>query len=182
MARIKLHDKYFIPSLSNEEIESGIEALARQISNDYRDKETPLFLSVLNGSFMFTASLMKNLDIQAEISFIKMSSYDGTQSTGCVKQLLGLNRNIKGRNVLIVEDIVDTGNTIVELVKLLEEAGASEIKICTLLLKPDSYDKEIKIDYPAFKIPNDFIVGYGLDYDELGRQYKDIYVLDPNQD
>lgn len=182
MERIKLHDKYFIPSIQNREIEEAIEKLGKKISDDYRDKEHPLFLSVLNGSFMFTASLMKSIDIQAEVSFIKLSSYDGTESTGCVKQLLGLNKNVKGRNVLIVEDIVDTGNTIVELVKLLQEAGASDIKVCTLLLKPESYDKDIKIDYPAFKIPNDFIVGYGLDYDELGRQYKDIYVLDPNQD
>lgn len=182
MARIKLHDKYFIPSLPNEEIEKAIEAVAEKICNDYRDQEHPIFLSVLNGSFMFTASLMKYLDIQAEVSFIKMSSYDGTQSTGCVKQLLGLNKNIKGKNVLIVEDIVDTGNTIVELVQLLKEAGAADIKVCTLLIKPESYNKDIKIDYPALSIPNDFIVGFGLDYDELGRQYKDIYVLDPNQD
>ena len=182
MARIKLHDKYFVTSIPNEEIERAICAVGRQISEDYRDKDCPVFLSVLNGSFMFTASLMKSIEIQAELSFIKLSSYDGTESTGCVRQLLGLNKNIKGRNVLIVEDIVDTGNTIVELVKLLQEAGAADIKVCTLLLKPDSYDKEIKIDYPAIKIPNDFIVGYGLDYDELGRQYKDIYVLDPNQD
>lgn len=182
MARIKLHDKYFVTSIPNEEIERAICGVARQISEDYRDKDCPVFLSVLNGSFMFTASLMKSIDIQAELSFIKLSSYDGTESTGCVRQLLGLNKNIKGRNVLIVEDIVDTGNTIVELVKLLQEAGAADIKVCTLLLKPDSYDKEIKIDYPAIKIPNDFIVGYGLDYDELGRQYKDIYVLDSNQD
>lgn len=182
MARIKLHDKYFVTSIPNEEIERAICSVGRQISEDYRDKECPVFLSVLNGSFMFTASLMKSIEIQAELSFIKLSSYDGTESTGCVRQLLGLNKNIKGRNVLIVEDIVDTGNTIVELVKLLQEAGAADIKVCTLLLKPDSYDKEIKIDYPAIKIPNDFIVGYGLDYDELGRQYKDIYVLDSNQD
>lgn len=182
MARIKLHDKYFIPSLSNEEIEAAINVVAKQISDDYREKEHPIFLSVLNGSFMFTASLMKSIDIQAEVSFIKLSSYDGTESTGCVKQLLGLNKSIKGRNVLIVEDIVDTGNTIVELVELLKEAGAADIKVCTLLLKPESYNKDIKIDYPALKIPNDFIVGFGLDYDELGRQYKDIYVLDPNQD
>ena len=182
MARIKLHDKYFVTSIPNEEIERAICAVGRQISEDYRDKDCPVFLSVLNGSFMFTASLMKSIEIQAELSFIKLSSYDGTESTGCVKQLLGLNKNIKGRNVLIVEDIVDTGNTIVELVKLLQEAGAADIKVCTLLLKPDSYDKEIKIDYPAIRIPNDFIVGYGLDYDELGRQYKDIYVLDSNQD
>lgn len=182
MARIKLHDKYFETSIPNEEIERAICGVGRQISEDYRDKDCPVFLSVLNGSFMFTASLMKSIEIQAELSFIKLSSYDGTESTGCVRQLLGLNKNIKGRNVLIVEDIVDTGNTIVELVKLLQEAGAADIKVCTLLLKPDSYDKEIKIDYPAIKIPNDFIVGYGLDYDELGRQYKDIYVLDSNQD
>lgn len=181
MARIKLHDKYFIPSIPNEEIERAVSIIAKEISDEYRDKEHPIFLSILNGSFMFTASLMQKIDIQAEVSFIKMSSYDGTESTGCVKQLLGLNKNISGKSVIIVEDIIDTGNTIVELVALLKNAGAGEIKVCTLLLKPDSYKKDIKIDYPAIRIPNDFIVGYGLDYDELGRQYKDIYVLDPNQ-
>ncbi len=182
MARIKLHDKYFITSITNDEIEKAIQVVAEQVSEYYKGKERPIILSVLNGSFMFTASLMQKIDTLVELSFIKLSSYCGTESTGEIKQVLGLNKDITGRNVLIVEDIVDTGNTMVDLVALLKEKGAADIKICTLLLKPNSYNKDIKIDYPAIKIPNDFIVGYGLDYDELGRQYKDIYVLDPNQD
>lgn len=128
---------------------------------------------------MFTADLMKYLEIQCELSFIKLSSYEGTGSTGEVKQILGLKQNIKGRSVVVIEDIVDTGVTIETLHAMLLEAGAKDIKICTLLLKPEAYKKSINIDYAAIKIPNDFIVGYGLDYNELGRQYKDIYVLDP---
>lgn len=181
MARIKLHDKYFVPFISNEEIEKAVETTAKQISSDYKDKEAPLFLSVLNGSFMYASSLLQKLTIPAEISFIKLSSYHGTETTGSVKQLIGLNQDIAGRDVVIVEDIVDTGTTIVELVDVVKKAGAASVKITTLLLKPEAYHKEIAIDYPAMKIPNDFIVGYGLDYNQLGRQYKDIYVLDPNQ-
>ncbi len=181
MERIKLHDKYFKTFISNEKIEKAIKVVADRINSDYKDKETPLFLSVLNGSFMFAASLMKQLNIQAEISFVKLSSYCGTKTTGEVKQVIGLNKSVEGRNIIIIEDIVDTGVTIVELHKLLKEAGAADIKICTLLLKPASYNKSLKIDYPAMEIPNDFIVGFGLDYDQLGRQYRDIYILDTNE-
>lgn len=182
MQRIKLHDKYFKIFIPNDEIEQAIDKVAKQISYDYKNKELPLFLSVLNGSFMFTASLMKQLEIQAEISFVKLSSYMGTKTTGEVKQIIGLNKSVKGRNIIIVEDIVDTGATIEELNALLKEAGAQDIKVCTLLFKPNSYKKSIAIDYPAINIPNDFIVGFGLDYDQIGRQYKDIYVLDESNE
>ena len=178
MERIKLHDKEFKIFIPSEKILNSISEVAEKLNNDYKNCETPLFLSVLNGSFMFTADLIKLINFQCEISFIKLSSYSGTESTGEILEILGLNSSVKGRNIIVVEDIVDTGTTIEELYKLLSEAGAADIKICTLLLKPDAYDKEIKIDYTAMMIPNDFIVGYGLDYNELGRQYKDIYVLD----
>lgn len=175
---IKLHDKEFRIFIPSEKIQDSIAEVARKLNEDYRDKESPLFLSVLNGSFMFAADLLKNIDFQCEISFVKLSSYSGTATTGEIKEILGLGTSVQGREVIIVEDIVDTGNTVVELYKMLKNRGASTIKICTLLLKPDSYKKELPIDYAALRIPNDFIVGYGLDYNELGRQYKDIYILD----
>lgn len=178
MDRIKLHDKYFKLCMSAEQIDKAIDKVAAQINHDLKDVDTPIFLSVLNGSFMFTADLMRKIKIQSDVVFIKLASYSGTESTGKVQQIMGLTKSVKGRTVVVVEDIVDTGGTIEELYNILKEEGAADIKICTLLLKPDSYKKNIKIDYPAMSIPNDFIVGFGLDYDQLGRQYKDIYVLD----
>lgn len=181
MDRIKLHDKEFRIFIPSEKIQDSISEVARKLNEDYRDKESPLFLSVLNGSFMFAADLLKNIDFQCEISFVKLSSYSGTDTTGEIKEILGLATSVLGREVIVIEDIVDTGNTVVELHSILKKRGASTIKICTLLLKPDSYKKVLPIDYAAIKIPNDFIVGYGLDYNELGRQYKDIYILDQSK-
>jgi hypoxanthine phosphoribosyltransferase len=180
MERIKLHNKSFRVCIPYSKIENSIKEVAEQLNKDYKDVENPLFLSVLNGSFMFTADLMKSVNFNCEISFIKLSSYSGVESTGEVKQIIGLNQPLEGRSVIIIEDIVDTGATIEDLYKILEKAGVKDIKICTLLLKPEAYKKDIKIDYVALEIPNDFIVGFGLDYNELGRQYKDIYVLDNN--
>lgn len=177
MDHIKLHDKEFRIFIPSEKIQKSIAEVARELNDNYKDKETPLFLAVLNGSFMFAADLLKNIDFQCEISFIKLSSYSGTASTGEIKEVLGLSSSVKNREVIILEDIVDTGNTVAQLYDMLKKRGASSIKICTLLLKPDAYKKELPIDYVALKIPNDFIVGYGLDYNELGRQYKDIYTL-----
>ncbi|MDD2490887.1 MAG: hypoxanthine phosphoribosyltransferase [Bacteroidales bacterium] len=178
MERITLHDKTFRIFIPHNEIQKSIEELAKKMNQDFNASEVPLFLSVLNGSFMFTSDLLKHLNFQCELSFIKVSSYSGVESTGELKHILGLSADINGRTVVLVEDIVDTGATIVELYKMLTEAGAARVVICTLLLKPDAYKKDIPVEYVAMKIPNDFIVGYGLDYDELGRQYKDIYVLD----
>jgi hypoxanthine phosphoribosyltransferase len=178
MDKIKLHDKTFHICIPNEKIEENIKNVADQINKDYKDAERPLFLSVLSGSFMFTASLLKHINFDCEISFIKLSSYCGTSSTGEVRQILGYTKPLKGRNVIVVEDIVDSGDTMVEMNKILMAGQVKDARICTLLLKPDAYKKDLKIDYVAMRIPNDFIVGFGLDYDELGRQYKDIYVLD----
>ncbi len=178
MERIKLHDKEFRICIPYEKISESIKEVAAQINSDYAGKDTPLFLSVLNGSFMFSADLLKFIEFNCEISFIKLSSYEGTSSTGVVREMIGVSKPLEGRNVIIIEDIVDTGGTVEVLHDLIKSKGAADIKICTLLLKPDAYKKPIPIDYAAMKIPNDFIVGYGLDYDELGRNYKDIYVLD----
>lgn len=178
MERIKLHDKEFRIFIPYSKIEEAIKEVAAQLNKDYKDKEMPIFLSVLNGSFMFSADLLKNIDFQCEISFIKLSSYSGTSTTGEIREVVGITTSVKGRDVVVLEDIVDTGNTVEELDRILREQGARSVKICTLLLKPEAYHKSLPIDYVALEIPSDFIVGYGLDYDELGRQYKDIYVLD----
>ncbi len=179
MERIKLHDKEFKVIIPHSQIQESIKSVAKQINNDYKNCDTPLFLSVLNGAFMFSADLMKNIDFNCEISFIKLSSYSGTESTGVVNEIIGLGTELNGRDVIVIEDIVDTGGTVENLHDMLIKKGVKSVKICTLLLKPDAYKKDIPIDYAAIRIPNDFIVGYGLDYDELGRNYKDIYVLDP---
>ena len=153
--------------------------MARVASEINRDLEgaNPLFLSVLNGAFMFAADLMRNLTIPSEISFVKLASYAGTSSTGKVKELVGLNDNIEGRTVVIVEDIVDTGGDNEALVGNITSWKTEEIRIATLLLKPDKLEVELDIHYVAMRIPNDFIVGYGLDYDGLGRNYRDIYTV-----
>ncbi len=178
MERIKVHDKFFKLYMNNQQIEESIQKVADKINTDLKGVDTPIFLSVLNGSFMFTASLMQKIDFQCDIVFIKLASYEGTESSGKVKQIMGLTKSVKGKTVVVVEDIVDTGGTIEELHNILKEEGAADVKICTLMYKPGSYSKSIPIDYAANSIPNDFIVGFGLDYDQLGRQYKDIYVID----
>ena len=178
MERIKVHDKYFKLYMSNQQIEESIQRVADKLNSDLKDVDTPVFLSVLTGSFMFTASLMQKINFQCDIAFIKLASYEGTETTGNVKQIMGLTSNVEGRTVVVVEDIVDTGGTVEELSKILKAAGAADVKICTLMYKPGSYSRDIPIDYAANAIPNDFILGFGLDYDQLGRQYKDIYVID----
>jgi hypoxanthine phosphoribosyltransferase len=179
MQKIQLKDKTFRPFISYEEISSAIDKVADKINADFNGcTDFPVLLCVLNGSIMFMAELMKRLNFNCQIVSTKLSSYDGTETTGQVKQAMGLTADIKGRRVIIVEDIVDSGNTIVELKKIMEENRASESYICTLLYKPEAYKKDIKLDYVAMEIPNDFIVGFGLDYDEYGRNLKDIYVLD----
>ena len=178
MKEVKLKDKTFRISIPYEEITQAIDNVAARINADFKDSEdAPVLLCVLNGSIMFMAELMKRLDFQCRIVSTKLTSYDGTKSTGKVRQAIGLTSDIAGRRVIIVEDIVDTGNTIVELQKILADAGAVESRVCTLLFKPASCREDVVPDYVAMEIPNDFIVGFGLDYDELGRNLKDIYTI-----
>ena len=173
---LQLHDKQFIPFISAQEIHFAISRMAEQIMVDC-GSEIPVFIGVLNGSFMVVSDFMKQYQNPCEVSFIKLASYEGTESVGQVKQLIGLNQDLTGRTVVIIEDIVDTGNTIVELKTLFENLKVKELKIATLFLKPDVYNKDIKIDYVGIAIPNEFIVGFGLDYDGLGRNLPEIYQL-----
>ena len=179
MEKVTLYDKTFRTFIPYEKLKEGIDVVAAKINNDFNGcEDVPILLCVLNGSIMFTSELMKRLTFNCQVVSTKLTSYEGTSTTGKVKQAMGLTADIKGRRVIIVEDIVDSGNTIVELKRILEEKEAAESRVCTLLLKPDAYKKDVKLDYVAMEIPNDFIVGFGLDYDELGRNLKDIYVLD----
>ncbi len=174
---IKLHDKKFKVMIPAAKIEEAVAAVAAKINEDYREKRNPLFLGVLNGSFMFMSDVLKKIDFNCEISFVKLSSYCGTSSSGDVKCLIGLGNNIEGRDVIIVEDIVDTGASIEHMVEELKTKKPASIRVCTLFFKPKAYQRQIPIDYPAMHIGNEFIVGYGLDYDQLGRNYKDVYVV-----
>ena len=179
MSKITLHDKTFRKAIPYEDLSKAIDKVADKINADFEGcEDIPILLCVLNGSIMFMGELMQRLNFNCQVVSIKLTSYEGTNTTGRVKQAMGLTSDITGRRVIVVEDIVDSGNTIVELKEILAEKGAAESYICTLLLKPEAYKKDVKIDYAAMEIPNDFIVGFGLDYDELGRNYKDIYVLD----
>lgn len=177
MSSVKLHDKTFKIKVTSSEISKAVKDVARQINKDLKGKK-PLFLAVLNGSFMFAADLMRSIKIDCEISFVKVASYHGTESSGKIKQLIGLNENIKGRTVVVIEDIVDTGNTIENVWKQLHDLGVAEVKIATFLFKPEAYTKNIPIAYIAMAMPTDFVVGYGLDYDGLGRNLNHIYTLD----
>lgn len=173
---IQIKDKRFKTFIPEAKILQEVSRVANEIMNDLKD-EKPLFVSVLNGSFMFTADLMKYLDMPCEVSFVKLASYEGTSSSGKVKELVGLNDDITGRTVVIVEDIVDTGLTMQRLVETLKARNPKEVRIATLLVKPDKLQVPLDIQYVAMNIPNDFIVGYGLDYDGLGRNYRDIYTV-----
>ena len=177
MNSIQLHDKKFIPYISAEKIQQRILELCAQINAELKN-EKPLFLPVLNGSFMFAADLMKHVTIPCEISFVKIASYQGTTSTGNVKTLIGLDVPVKDRLVIIVEDIVDTGKTLTEFLPVLRGYMPREIKIATLLSKPEALVSPMKLDYVGFEVPNKFLVGYGLDYDGLGRNLNDIYQLE----
>ena len=177
MKRIKLWDKEFEISLPFEEIQKAIKKMAAQMNKDLQGKSA-LFVCILNGSFMFAADLMKELELNdSEISFLKLASYAGTNSTGEIRELIGLNEEIRGRTVVVLEDIVDSGHTIADVIAQVAQKGAKEVKIATLLFKPDALKMKIELDYVGVVIPNDFIVGYGLDYDRRGRNLKDIYTL-----
>lgn len=176
MKEIKLHDKTFRLSMPEAEILAKIKAVAAQINKDYAGK-CPLFLAVLNGSFMFASDLMKEIDIDCQISFVKLASYQGTISTGKVHEVIGINEDLHGRDIIIVEDIVESGKTMVQMKDSLSNRNPSSVKICTLFFKPSKLTVDLKVDYPAMVIPDDFIVGYGLDYDQLGRNLRDIYTI-----
>ena len=176
MATIDIKDKTFETLIPEEEIMRRVKTVADRISNDLKGKK-PLLLGVLNGSFIFAADLMRMLTIESEISFVKMTSYQGTESTGKVKKLVGLNEDIEGRTVVIVEDIVDTGKTMKRMLESLGTRNPDSLHICTLLVKPNKLEENLNIEYAAMEIPNDFIVGYGLDYDQQGRNLRDIYTV-----
>ena len=173
---IQLHDKQFVPFISAQEIDFAIAKIAALVEDDFAD-ETPIFIGVLNGSFMVVSDFMKHYKSPCEVSFIKMASYVGTSSTNEVKQIIGLDQDLTGRTVVIIEDIVDTGNTLVALKELFKKQNVKHFKIATLFFKPEAYKKEVKIDYVGIRIPDKFIVGFGLDYDGLGRNLPEIYQL-----
>ena len=170
---IQLHDKHFVPFISAEEIDFAIKNMAKQMDDDFFD-EQPIFIGVLNGSFMVLSDLMKQYRGMCEVSFVKMSSYNGMETTNTVNELIGLNQDLTGRTVIVVEDIVDTGNTIEVLKEILKTKNVKHFKIATLFFKPEAYKKDIKIDYIGIRIPNKFIVGFGLDYDGLGRNLPEV--------
>lgn len=176
MSIIQVRDKKFIPYLTVEQIDEQISRLAEMINVDYKDK-LPLFIGILNGSFIFAADLFKKITIDAEISFIKLASYKGTRSTGNVITSIGLDESLKGRHVVIIEDIVDTGKTLHEFLPQLYDQQPASLKIASLLHKPEALMYPINIDYLGFSVPNKFLLGYGLDYDGLARNLKEIYQL-----
>lgn len=178
MERITLQDKSFRTYIPYQEIYKAIEQVARELNSDLLNEDKPVFIGILNGSFMFAADLMKKVNLNCVVTFVKLASYSGTCSTGKVRELVGLNTDITDRTVVVVEDVVDSGKTIEKLVEDLKKRNPRQIKICTLLFKPDAYRGKIPIDYVCIKIPNDFVVGYGLDYNDLGRQLKDLYVIE----
>jgi hypoxanthine phosphoribosyltransferase len=178
MPTIQLHDKSFEIYLSEQEIQEKIRGIAGRLNEDYKNKR-PLFIAILNGSFMFAADLFKYLTIDAEICFIKLASYRGMKSSGHVITAIGLDVDLYDRDVVILEDIVDTGKTLNEFLPKLDHQQPKSLKIAALLHKPEATQFELKIDYVGFRIPNKFVVGYGLDYDGLGRNFKEIYQLAP---
>lgn len=176
MSRVRIKDKTFETSIPEAEIKARVKELAARLNKDFSDKN-PLFLTVLNGSFIFAADLLREITIPCEVSFVKLSSYEGILSTGKVHEVIGLNEDISGRTVVIVEDIVDTGRTMKQMIESLGTRRLASVHICTLFLKPDNVQEDLHVDYVCFTIPNDFIVGYGLDYDQQGRNLPEIYTL-----
>lgn len=174
MSRIKIHDKEFEISIPREEILKEVKRVADEINRDYAGKR-PILLGVLNGCFMFAADLMRNLNIECEISFVKLSSYQGTTTTGVIREVLGLAESIAGRDVIVVEDIVDTGYTMQRMIESLGTREPASVQIASLFLKPARLKVPVNVKYSAFTIPDRFIVGYGLDYDGLGRNLPDVY-------
>ena len=176
MSRITIKDKTFETSMPEADIKQRVKELAQQMSRDL-DGQNPLFLAVLNGAFIFAADLMREITIPCEISFVKLASYQGTTSTGIIQEIIGINENLSGRTVVIVEDIVESGLTVRRMIDQIGTRNPASVKVCTLFFKPERLKEDLKLDYVAFKIPNDFILGYGLDYDQQGRGLKDLYTL-----
>ena len=176
MSRITIKDKTFETSMPEAQIKARVKELAAQISRDMEGKN-PLFLAVLNGAFIFAADLMREMTIPCEISFVKLASYQGTTSTGTIKEVLGINEDLTGRTVVIIEDIVESGLTIKRMIESLGTRNPASVQVCTLFFKPERLKEDVQLDYVAFRIPNDFILGYGLDYDQQGRGLKDLYTL-----
>ena len=173
---IKILDRHFELSIPHETIQEKVKAVAEQLNKDYAGKY-PVMVCILNGAFMFMADLVRYLDFQPEIVFARYSSYEGLSSTGVVKEVMGVNANLLARDVIVVEDIVDTGTTMYSILPMFHDKGAKTVKIVTFLQKPDSLKVPLNVDYSAMKIPNDFVVGYGLDYNGMGRNLKDIYTV-----
>ncbi|MBR5642722.1 MAG: hypoxanthine phosphoribosyltransferase [Salinivirgaceae bacterium] len=171
---IEVNGKRFKVSVTAEQIQARVAEIANQMNADLAGKDI-VFLCILNGSFIFAADLLRGINMPCKISFVKFTSYEGDHSTGTVRELIGLNENLKGKTVVIIEDIVDTGKTMADLLEYLKRFEPADVHIATLMFKPESCCNNLKIDYYGFSIPNDFIVGYGLDYDGLGRNLKDIY-------
>ena len=176
---IRIKDKDFEISIRRDEIEERIAAVAERMNKDYEDK-CPLLVAILNGAFVFAADLVRHLTFEHEIQFAKFSSYDGMDTTGKVTELIGLSIDLKDRDVIVVEDIIDTGTTMYSLLPMLKEKGAKSAEIAALLMKPGKLQMPLDVKYCAMQIPNEFIVGYGLDYDGMGRNYQDIYVVKEN--
>ena len=173
---VQVYDRYFKPFIGEEAIQKEVSRLAREMNHDLAGKD-PIFLGILNGAFMFASDLYKQLIFPCQITFLKLASYSGTESTGSVKQLIGINRDLKDRVVVVLEDIVDTGVTLETIIRQLRGFEPLEIRVATFLHKPDATVKEVKLDYVGMEIPNDFIIGYGLDYVGYGRNFREIYQL-----
>ncbi len=177
MNTIKLNDKYFDLFITKEKIEKAVKKIAKEIENDLDEDEVPIFIGVLNGSFMFVADFVRAYPYNCHLSFVKLTSYQGTNSTGKVKKLVGINENLKGKTVVILEDIIDTGNTLEEIYTIFKDERLKQLKVATLFFKPDIYKKDLHIDYIGISIEDKFIIGYGLDYDGLGRNLPNVYQL-----
>ncbi len=180
MNRVHLLDRDFVPYISEEQIQDAVRTLAYKINQDYHGKEV-IFLGILNGVFMFASDLMKHVDLKCQISFLKIASYEGTSSSGKVKRLIGINEDIKDHIVIILEDIVDSGFTLDHIMKQLSGYEPDEIKIACMFFKPKAYKMNFPVDYVGMEIPNDFIIGYGLDYNGFGRNLSSLYKLDGNK-
>jgi len=177
MDLIKIHNLTFKPFITKEKIEKVIDFMANVIARDLGEEETPIFVGILNGSFIFAADLIRKYPYPCHISFVKLASYQGVNSSGNIKQLIGMSEELEGKTVIILEDIIDTGSTLDEIYRIFSEKKLKQLKIATLFFKPDAYKKELSIDYVGLSIEDKFIVGYGLDFDGLGRNLPDVYQI-----